>query len=66
LFSGGFYNYDSYCSMYEDVFRWILEASDELHAMDDIADDLETIKCQVKQGTHTEGKGLVQLTSSLR
>ena len=34
--------------MYEDVFEWILEASDELHAMDDLADDLETIKCQVR------------------
>ena len=43
-----FYNYDSYCAMYEDVFEWILEASDELHAMDDLADDLETIKCQVR------------------
>ena len=48
LFLGKFYNYDSYCSMYEDVFEWILEAFDELNAMDDLADDLETIKFQVR------------------
>ncbi len=47
MFSGKFYNYDSYCSMYEDVFEWILEAFDDLNSMDDLADDLETIKCQV-------------------
>jgi hypothetical protein len=34
--------------MYEDVFEWILEAFDELNAMEDLADDLETIKFQVR------------------
>ncbi len=48
VFLGKFYNYDSYCSMYEDVFEWILEAFDELNAMEDLADDLETIKFQVR------------------
>jgi hypothetical protein len=33
--------------MYEDVFEWILEAFDQLNAMDELADDLETIKVQV-------------------
>ena len=33
--------------MYEDVFEWILEAFDDLNSMDDLADDLESIKCQV-------------------
>ena len=47
MLSGKFYNYDSYCSMYEDVFEWILEAFDDLNSMDDLADDLESIKCQV-------------------
>ena len=47
MFSGKFYNYDSYCSMYEDVFEWILEAFDDLNSMEDLADDLESIKCQV-------------------
>ena len=47
LFSGKFYNYDSYCSMYEDVFEWILDAFDDLNNMEDLADDLETIKIQV-------------------
>jgi hypothetical protein len=47
MFSGKFYNYDSYCSMYEDVFEWILEAFDDLNSMDDLADDLVSIKCQV-------------------
>lgn len=43
-----FYNYDSFCAMYEDVFEWILDAVDQLKAMDDLANDLETIKIQVK------------------
>ena len=47
FFSGKFYNYDSYCSMYEDVFEWILDAFDDLNNMEDLADDLETIKIQV-------------------
>ena len=42
-----FYNYDSYCAMYEDVFAWILDAFDQLKAMEDLANDLETIKIQV-------------------
>ena len=45
--SAMFYNYDSYCAMYEDVFAWILDAFDQLKAMEDLANDLETIKIQV-------------------
>ena len=33
--------------MYEDVFAWILDAFDQLKAMEDLANDLETIKIQV-------------------
>ena len=33
--------------MYEDVFEWILDAFDDLNNMEDLADDLETIKIQV-------------------
>ena len=46
--AGKFYNYDSYCSMYEDVFEWILEVFDDLNNMEDLADDLENIKIQVR------------------
>jgi hypothetical protein len=33
--------------MYEDVFEWILDAFDDLNNMEELADDLETIKIQV-------------------
>ncbi len=45
-FAGKFYNYDSYDKVYQDVLAWVVKASDELKAMDEVGQDLQTVNIQ--------------------
>ena len=48
---GKLLDYNTFCQLHEDVLEWLIDAEDQLQAMESVSDNLDHIRCQFEDNS---------------